>query len=144
MADDTYIYNKVKKLNGTVNRNLKIWWRQLNNSVLRECPIDIASTSYYSCRHTFATLCIDSPNASLGELASLMGRNTEYIDTYIREITSENKLLHASSKVFGVAEEDGASQLQQMLDNQKTIISMLERICGAVEKLCGVSDVNYK
>ena len=144
LADDTYIYNKVKKLNGTVNRNLKIWWRQLNNSVLRECPIDIASTSYYSCRHTFATLYIDSPNASLGELASLMGRNTEYIDTYIREITSENKLLHASSKVFGVAEEDGASQLQQMLDNQKTIISMLERICGAVEKLCGVNDVNYK
>ena len=73
-----------------------------------------------------------------------MGRNTEYIDTYIREITSENKLLYASSKVFGVAEEDGASQFQQMLDNQKTIISMLERICGAVEKLCGVSDGNYK
>ena len=43
-----------------------------------------------------------------------------------------------------MAEEDGASQLQQMLDNQKTIISMLERICGAVEKLCGVSDGNYK
>ena len=127
-AEDSYIYNKVKKLNGTVNRCLKRWWTQLNGSVLQDCPIDIKNTSYYSCRHTFATLYIDSPDASLGELASLMGRNTEYIDTYIREITSENNLLNASSKVYGTTRNDGDSILQQMLDNQKRIISMLEHI----------------
>jgi len=44
---------------------------------------------------------LQNPNASIYELATLMGRNTEYIDTYIREIESEKTISNASDKVFG-------------------------------------------
>lgn len=127
-GDDTYIYNKVRQINGTVNRHLKKWWSMLNGSGLESIPVNIKTTSYYSCRHTFATLYIESPEASLGELASLMGRNAEYIDTYIKEITADDNLLRATDKVFGKAKTDEKMLMRQLLDNQNTIISMLAQI----------------
>lgn len=87
--DELYIYNKVNRLNCDLSRKLKQWWRRLNKTQLKRNPIDLKTTSYYSCRHTFATLYLQDPNANISELATLMGRNTEYIDTYIREIESE-------------------------------------------------------
>ena len=42
-------------MNGTMNRCLKRWWKQLNSTILADTPIDVRATSIYSCRHTFAT-----------------------------------------------------------------------------------------
>lgn len=49
----------------------------------------------------FATLYLQNPQANLSELATLMGRNTDYIDTYVREIESEKVLSSATDKVYG-------------------------------------------
>lgn len=127
--DELYIYNKVNRLNCDLSRKLKQWWRQLNKCQLRRNPIDIKSTSYYSCRHTFATLYLQAPTANISELATLMRRNTEYIDTYIREIESDQIIGNASDKVYGRKkrqEED--NERKQILKNQKMIIEMQKQI----------------
>ena len=131
--DEHYIYNKVNRLNCDLSRKLKQWWRRLNKTQLKRNPIDLKTTSYYSCRHTFATLYLQDPNANISELATLMGRNTEYIDTYIREIESEKTISNASDKVYGHnkrQQED--DERKQILKNQKAIMEMQKQI---LEKL---------
>lgn len=131
--DEHYIYNKVNRLNCDLSRKLKQWWRRLNKSELKRYPIDLKNTSYYSCRHTFATLYLQNPNANISELASLMGRNTEYIDTYIREIESEKTISSASDKVYGHKKrQQEDNERKQILKNQKTIMEMQKQI---LEKL---------
>lgn len=132
-TDEVLLYNKVNKISCELSRKLKQWWRKLNKTRLKRHPIDIKSTSYYSCRHTFATLYLQNPDANLSELATLMGRNTEYIDSYIREIESEKNISDASDKVFGrqkrsIEEEDRKTILQnqkKILDIQKQILDRL-------------------
>lgn len=131
--DEHYIYNKVNRLNCDLSRKLKQWWRRLNKTQLKRNPIDLKTTSYYSCRHTFATLYLQDPNANISELATLMGRNTEYIDTYIREIESEKTISSASDKVYGRKKrQQDDSERKQILKNQKTIMEMQKQI---LEKL---------
>lgn len=127
--DEHYIYNKVNRLNCDLSRKLKQWWRRLNKSELKRYPIDLKNTSYYSCRHTFATLYLQNPNANISELASLMGRNTEYIDTYIREIESEKTISNASDKVYGRKKrQQEDDERKQILKNQKAIMEMQKQI----------------
>lgn len=131
--DELYIYNKVNRLNCDLSRKLKQWWRRLNKTQLKRNPIDLKTTSYYSCRHTFATLYLQDPNANISELATLMGRNTEYIDTYIREIESEKTISSASDKVYGHKKrQQEDDERKQILKNQKTIMEMQKQI---LEKL---------
>ena len=123
------IYNKVNRLNCDLSRKLKQWWRKLNNTQLKRYPIDIKNTSYYSCRHTFATLYLRDPNANISELATLMGRNSEYIDTYIREIESDKTISKASDKVFGRKKRQQEDyERKQILKNQKAIMEMQKQI----------------
>ena len=127
--DEHYIFNKVNRLNCDLSRKLKQWWRRLNKSELKRYPIDLKNTSYYSCRHTFATLYLQNPNANISELASLMGRNTEYIDTYIREIESEKTISNASDKVYGRKKrQQEDDERKQILKNQKAIMEMQKQI----------------
>lgn len=127
--DEQYIYSKVNRLNCNLSRKLKQWWRKLNQTKLKRNPIDIKTTSYYSCRHTFATLYLQSPTANISELATLMGRNSEYIDTYIREIDSERTISNASDKVYGrERHRQEETERKQILKNQKVIIEMQKQI----------------
>ena len=127
--DELSIYNKVNRLNCDLSRKLKQWWRKLNNTQLKRYPIDIKNTSYYSCRHTFATLYLRDPNANISELATLMGRNSEYIDTYIREIESDKTISKASDKVFGRKKRQQEDyERKQILKNQKAIMEMQKQI----------------
>ena len=43
------------------------------------------NTSFYSARHTFATIFINSEGAKTAELAQLMGRSVSGIDRYIKD-----------------------------------------------------------
>ena len=127
--EEDYMCNKVNRLNCDLSRKLKQWWRRLNKSELKRYPIDLKNTSYYSCRHTFATLYLQNPNANISELASLMGRNTEYIDTYIREIESEKTISNASDKVYGRKKrQQEDDERKQILKNQKAIMEMQKQI----------------
>lgn len=127
--DELFIYNKVNRLNCDLSRKLKQWWRKLNKTQLKRYPIDIKNTSYYSCRHTFATLYLRDPNANISELATLMGRNSEYIDTYIREIESDKTISKASDKVFGRKKRQLEDfEQKQILKNQKAIMEMQKQI----------------
>lgn len=127
--DELFIYNKVNRLNCDLSRKLKQWWRKLNKTQLKRYPIDIKNTSYYSCRHTFATLYLRDPNANISELATLMGRNSEYIDTYIREIESDKTISKASDKVFGRKKRQQEDfERKQILKNQKAIMEMQKQI----------------
>lgn len=133
--DELYIYNKVNRINCDLSRKLKQWWRNLNKSQLRRHPIDIKTTSYYSCRHTFATMYLQNPNASIYELATLMGRNTEYIDTYIREIESEKTISNASDKVFGRSRNlRDQEERKNILKNQRKIMEMQLQIMERIDK----------
>lgn len=62
-----------------------------------------------------------------------MGRNTEYIDTYIREIESEKTISDASDKVYGHKKrQQEDNERKQILKNQKAIMEMQKQI---LEKL---------
>ena len=127
--DEFFIYIKVNRLNCDLSRKLKQWWRKLNKTQLKRYPIDIKNTSYYSCRHTFATLYLRDPKANISELATLMGRNSEYIDTYIREIESDKTISKASDKVFGRKKRQQEDfERKQILKNQKAIMEMQKQI----------------
>lgn len=133
--DELTMYNKVSGISCSLSRKLKQWWRQLNYTVLNDNPIDLTTTSYYSCRHTFATLYLQNPQANLSELATLMGRNTEYIDTYVREIESEKVLSSATDKVYGPktrSRKDAERDI--ILSNQEKIMEMQMKILEKLEK----------
>lgn len=133
--DEQYVYSKVNRLNCNLSRKLKQWWRKLNKTKLQRNPIDIKATSYYSCRHTFATLYLQSPSANISELATLMGRNSEYIDTYIREINSDRTIGNASDKVYGrERHRQEETERKQILKNQKVIIEMQKQILDKLNK----------
>ena len=133
--DEQYIYSKVNRLNCNLSRKLKQWWRKLNQTKLQRNPIDIKATSYYSCRHTFATLYLQSPSANISELATLMGRNSEYIDTYIREINSDRTIGNASDKVYGrESHRQEETERKQILKNPKVIIEMQKQILDKLNK----------
>lgn len=137
-TDELSVYNKVNVISCCLSRKLKQWWRRLNYTTLNDNPIDLATTSYYSCRHTFATLYLQNPQANLSELATLMGRNTEYIDTYVREIESEKVLSSATDKVYGSqtkSRED--SDRAAILSNQEKIMDMQKQILERLEKRGG-------
>lgn len=135
-GDEHCVYNKVNRLSCDMSRKLKQWWKRLNSSALNRHPIDTTLTSYYSCRHTFATLYLQNPNANLSELATLMGRNTEYIDTYIREIESDKTISEASDKVFGTKKktERKGNELKQILSNLCDIKDTQDKIVEILKK----------
>lgn len=132
--DEAYIYNKVNRMSCDMSRKLKQWWNMLNDTSLKNTPIDLKNTSYYSCRHTFATLYLENPKANLSELASLMGRNTEYIDTYVREIEADSSIYEASDKVYGTNIRH-ADIYTTLLANQKTIMETQEKILELISQM---------
>lgn len=66
------------------------------------------------------------------------GRNTDYIDTYVREIESEKVLSSATDKVYGSqtkSRED--SDRTAILSNQEKIMDMQKQILERLEKRGG-------
>ena len=59
------------------------------------------SLCMYSARHSFATT-YAGKSENLRALAAAMGRNVSTIDTYIRQLTSEEESLSEMSKVFSI------------------------------------------
>ena len=59
----------------------------------------INNISYYSCRHTFATNFLNSPNTNPVDLAVLMGRSTQGIFTYVKEISQTEDIIAARQKM---------------------------------------------
>ncbi|MDD6895971.1 MAG: hypothetical protein PUD51_08935 [Prevotellaceae bacterium] len=58
-----------------------------------------------------------------------MGRNTEYIDSYIREIESEKNISNASDKVFGRQKRSQEEEERKtILKNPKKIMEMQKQI----------------
>ena len=129
IADEQSLYKTLNSICCGINRQLKRWWKHLNKTSLHGNHIDTSLTSYYSCRHTFATLYLQNPAANLSELASLMGRNTEYIDMYVKEIESTKTIAKANDKVFASKGRKPYSKEQkEILDNQHRIIEMQKLI----------------
>lgn len=129
ITDEQSLYRTLNSISCGINRQLKRWWKHLNKTSLHGNHIDTSLTSYYSCRHTFATFYLQNPEASLSELASLMGRNTEYIDMYVKEIESTKTIAKANDKVFASKGRMPYSKEQkEILDNQHRIIEMQKLI----------------
>ena len=57
------------------------------------------NTSFYSARHTFATIFINSEGAKTAELAQLMGRSVSGIDRYIKDLMDVEDVLRARDKM---------------------------------------------
>ena len=55
--------------------------------------------SFYSARHTFATIFINSEGAKTAELAQLMGRSVSGIDRYIKDLMDVEDVLRARDKM---------------------------------------------
>lgn len=75
-------------------RDLKGWTRYINKH-LKMSPIE--GLTYYSCRHTYATDLVNS-NASLNDIASLLGRSLQNIQCYIQQITKVDHLVEVLTK----------------------------------------------
>lgn len=61
--------------------------------------IDIDKTTYYSARHSYAMAYIQSPNANLFNLATLLGRSVNTIGTYIHQLTDESDITAAADVI---------------------------------------------
>lgn len=72
--------------------------KNLNKETISNYYID-ERTTFYSARHTFATLFINSEGAKTAELAQLMGRSVSGIDRYIKELMSIEDVLKARDKM---------------------------------------------
>ncbi len=72
--------------------------KNLNKETIANYYID-ERTTFYSARHTFATIFINSEGAKTAELAQLMGRSVSGIDRYIKELMSIEDVLKARDKM---------------------------------------------
>ena len=81
-----------------VNKNLKKYARRINSERGEEViPTDI---TFYSMRHTFATLYMNNPNANPVHLATMMGRSVNGIYRYVKSIQSVKDIISEREKIF--------------------------------------------
>lgn len=59
---------------------------------LREPLIEVQRVDMYTARHSFANHFINSPNATIGGLASLMARSPNTIATYVHQLTKDEEI----------------------------------------------------
>lgn len=56
-------------------------------------------TTYYSCRHTFATNYINAEGSNPAHLATLMGRSVNGIFRYVTELSTDKDILHERQRM---------------------------------------------
>lgn len=61
--------------------------------------IDINTITFYSARHTLATVLVNS-NVSLNGIASVMGRSVNNIGTYIKTLNTDNELARIIERLY--------------------------------------------
>jgi site-specific recombinase XerD len=71
--------------------NGKIIQSNVDNGV-REPLIEVQRVDMYTARHSFANHFINSPNATIGGLASLMARSPNTIATYVHQLTKDEEI----------------------------------------------------
>jgi hypothetical protein len=59
---------------------------------VREPLIEVQRVDMYTARHSFANHFINSPNATIGGLASLMARSPNTIATYVHQLTKDEEI----------------------------------------------------
>ena len=81
-----------------VNDNLKKIATEINQEIGKEIiPPDI---TFYSMRHTFATIYMANPNANPVHLATMMGRSVSGIYRYVKSLQSIDDIIGEREKVF--------------------------------------------
>lgn len=88
---------KPKKVNEMIDYNL-VARNNINKENMDSFLID-EKTTFYSARHTFATIFINSEGAKTSELAQMMGRSVSGIDRYIKDLMSIEDVLKARDKM---------------------------------------------
>ena len=61
--------------------------------------IDINNVTFYSARHTLATVLVNE-NVSLNGIASVMGRSVNNIGTYIKSLTKTNEIASIVDRLY--------------------------------------------
>lgn len=57
--------------------------------------------TYYSCRHTFATLYMERGSGNISALASMLGHNVASTTNYVKELRSVDALIESKGGMFG-------------------------------------------
>lgn len=91
---------------GVVNKTLKKVAEKINEQAHRyriensidDDWVDIPSLHFYAARHTFASI-MAAKGVSNANIATMLGRTIQNIDTYIHSIQSTEQLLNVKSKV---------------------------------------------
>jgi site-specific recombinase XerD len=96
-------YKKLKQSSRNAEVALK-WVRkafeEINGKIIqsnvdkgvREHLIEVQRVDMYTARHSFANHFINSPNATIGGLASLMARSPNTIATYVHQLTKDEEI----------------------------------------------------
>ena len=96
-------YKKLKQSSRNAEVALK-WVRkafeEINGKIIqsnvdkgvREPLIEVQRVDMYTARHSFANHFINSPNATIGGLASLMARSPNTIATYVHQLTKDEEI----------------------------------------------------
>ena len=61
--------------------------------------VDPEKFSFYTIRHTYASIYVNNPNATLRGLATTMGRSVEGIEVYIKQLNADSELVAATLKL---------------------------------------------
>ena len=81
-----------------VNDNLKKIAAEINKEIGKE--IISPDITFYSMRHTFATIYMANPNANPVHLATMMGRSVSGIYRYVKSLQSVDDIIDEREKVF--------------------------------------------
>ena len=100
---DKQIINAVGKFTGYSVGKLRDICEEVNQETIRnnvekgldEPLIDVQKVVYYTARHTLANSYLNSPSASVGVLASLMGRSADTISAYIHSLRGDRDVADA-------------------------------------------------
>lgn len=111
---DDYLRRKVASLSNGGTRYFDEWIALANRKIedynanyFEHIPLIDPRCSLYTARHSFASNYSSSPKSSLTALATLLGRQTRGLDTYISQLHSDSELVNAigmldDTDVFGI------------------------------------------
>lgn len=90
--------NALQTAERLVNDNLKQLAVEINKEVGKE--LISPNITFYSMRHTFATIYMSNPSANPVHLAKLMGRSPNGIFRYVRSLDTINEIITEREKVY--------------------------------------------
>ena len=87
-----------------MNKKIPLIFKRIDeayNNVITDSGIDLTKVTYYTFRHTFASVYVNEKGGNPVYLADMMGRSVDNIFTYVNGLNSVEALIREKNKLDG-------------------------------------------